>query len=73
MKCGVCGGELGKATTDLPFKVNENTIVIVKDLPVLQCPNCPEYLIDDEILRWVDEVLAKVEGGTELEIVRYAA
>ena len=73
MKCGVCGGEPKAATTDLPFKINENTIVIVKGLPVLQCTNCPEYLIDDEILRWVDEVLAKVEGGTELEIVRYAA
>jgi hypothetical protein len=45
----------------------------VKNLPVLQCVNCPEYLIEDEILRWVDEVLAKVDGGTELEIVRYAA
>ncbi len=73
MKCGVCGGELKKATTDLPFKLDVNTIVIMKDLPVLQCANCPEYLIEDEILSWVDEVLAKVEGGTELEIVRYAA
>jgi len=60
------------ASTDLPFKINEDTIVIVKGLPVLQCTNCLEYLIEDEILRWVDEVLAKVEGGTELEIVRYA-
>lgn len=73
MKCGMCGGELKKATTDLPFKLDANTIVIMKDLPVLQCANCPEYLIEDGILRWVDEVLAKVEGGTELEIVRYAA
>jgi YgiT-type zinc finger domain-containing protein len=73
MKCGTCGGELETATTDLPFKINENTIVILKGLPVLQCTNCPEYLIDDEIIRWVDEVLAKVEGGTELEIIRYAA
>lgn len=73
MKCGVCGGELKTATTDLPFKVNENTIVIVKGLPVLQCTNCTEYLMDDEIFRWVDEVLAKVDAGTELEIVRYAA
>lgn len=73
MKCGVCGGELKTASTDLPFKISEDTIVIVKGLPVIQCTNCPEYLIEDKILRWVDEVLAKVEGGTELEIVRYAA
>jgi len=70
MKCTVCGGELRNATTDLPFKVNDNTIVIVKGLPVIQCANCPEYLIDDEVLRQVDLLLAKVAGGTELEIVR---
>ena len=73
MKCAVCGGELRTATTDLPFKVNDATIVIVKGLPVLQCATCPEYLIEDDVLRRVDEILAKVEGGTELEIVRYAA
>ena len=73
MKCGVCGGELNKVKTDLPFKLDANAIVIMKDLPVLQCANCPEYLIEDDILRWVDEVLAKGERGTELEIVRYAA
>jgi len=73
MKCSVCGGELSAATTDLPFKINENTIVIVKSLPILQCANCPEYVIDDKVLNWIDEILAKIEGGTELEIVRYAA
>jgi hypothetical protein len=30
MKCGVCGGELKTASTDLPFKISEDTIVIVK-------------------------------------------
>jgi YgiT-type zinc finger domain-containing protein len=70
---GFCNVGVKTASTDLPFKINEDTIVIVKGLPVLQCTNCLEYLIEDEILRWVDEVLAKVEGGTELEIVRYAA
>ena len=73
MKCGVCGGLLSAATTDLPFKINENTIVIVKALPILQCANCPEYVIDDKVLSWIDKILAKVEGDKELEIFRYAA
>jgi hypothetical protein len=30
-------------------------------------------LIEDEVLRRVDEILARVDGGTELEIIRYAA
>ena len=73
MKCAVCGGELRTGTTDLPFKVSDTSIVILKGLPVVQCVRCPEYLMEDAVLRRVDEILAKVEGGTELEIVRYAA
>ncbi len=73
MKCTVCGGELNRTMTDLPFKIGESSIVILKGLPVLQCAKCPEYLMEDEVLRRVDEILAKVESGTELEIVRYAA
>jgi len=73
MKCAVCGANLKPAKTDLPFKVSDTAIVIVKALPVLQCVKCPEYLIEDAVLRRVDEILARVDGGTELEIIRYAA
>ena len=73
MKCAVCGGELRTRTTDLPFKIGDTSIVILKGLPVIQCARCPEYLIEDEVLRRVDDILARVEGRTELEIVRYAA
>ncbi|MBW8876281.1 MAG: YgiT-type zinc finger protein, partial [Acidobacteria bacterium] len=30
MKCPVCGSGMVRAQTDLPFKVGETTIVIVK-------------------------------------------
>ena len=73
MKCALCGGEMSLTVTDLPFKVSDTSIVILKGLPVLQCARCPEYLIEDEVLRRVNDILAKVEGGTELEIIRYAA
>jgi YgiT-type zinc finger domain-containing protein len=73
MKCVKCGGELKRVITNLPFKVSDTAIVIIKDLPVVQCGTCPEYLIEDEVLCRVDKILARVEGGTELEIVRYAA
>lgn len=69
----MCGAELEASTADLPFKVDDTTIVIVKGLPVVQCGRCPEDLIDDEALGRVDEIVAKVEGGAELEIVRYHA
>lgn len=73
MRCTVCGADLRTTNTDLPFKVSDTAIVILKSLPVVQCVKCPEYLIEDEVLRRVDEILMRVDGGTELEIIRYAA
>jgi hypothetical protein len=34
---------------------------------------CPEYLIEDAVLRRVDDILARVDSGAKLEIIRYAA
>ncbi len=73
MKCGVCGADLKPVTTDLPFKTSDHTIVILKDVPVLQCGNCGEYLLEDSVMRRVDEILATVAGEAELEVIRYAA
>jgi YgiT-type zinc finger domain-containing protein len=73
MKCRVCGGMMGFVTTNLPFKIRENTIVILRELPVLQCGNCGEYLLDDPVMKRVEEILEKVDTSAELEIVRYAA
>jgi YgiT-type zinc finger domain-containing protein len=59
--------------TDLPFKIRETTIVVLKNLPVLQCTNCPEYLIEDEVLGQVDRILGAVHAGAEVEVIPYAA
>jgi YgiT-type zinc finger domain-containing protein len=59
--------------TDLPFKVSEATIVILKGLPVLQCDNCSEYLLDDLVMSRVEEILRNADAAAELEIIRYAA
>jgi hypothetical protein len=53
--------------------VSEQTIVILKDLPVLQCENCTQYLLEDRVLSRVDAILASIDRAAELEIVRYAA
>jgi YgiT-type zinc finger domain-containing protein len=73
MKCAVCGVEVKTTTTDLQFKVGNTTIVILKGIPVIQCASCPEYLIQDEVLRRADEILANVEDDAALETARYAA
>ena len=60
-------------TTDLPFKVTERTIVILKSLPISQCQRCSEYLMEDPVFARVEQLLAKVDTSAELEIIPFAA
>jgi YgiT-type zinc finger domain-containing protein len=73
MTCHICGGKLERLITNLPFKVDDNSIVIIKDLPVLQCRNCSEYLIEDAVMERIDAILSHVDTVAELEILRYVA
>ena len=73
MKCHNCGATLEPVTTDLPFKLSKHAIVVIRDLPVLQCGACPEYLLEDPVMSRVDAILAGVADGAELEVVRFAA
>lgn len=73
MKCHVCGSNLLPIVTDLPFKVSEQTIVIIKGLPVLQCENCREFMIEDAVMERVEALLAETGTTAELEVIRFAA
>ena len=59
--------------TDLPFKVSSRTILVMKDLPVLQCGSCGEYLLDDPVMYRVESIIEKVDTAAELEVAKYAA
>ncbi len=37
MICHVCEAEMSRIITDLPFKLRDTGIVVVKDIPVRQC------------------------------------
>lgn len=73
MKCRICGGAMREVVTDLPLKLNQKSIIIFKELPVLQCENCSEYLIEDAVMDRVEATIDGVDKEAELEIIRYAA
>jgi YgiT-type zinc finger domain-containing protein len=72
MICHDCGGKLEKLITNLPFKVNHDSIAIVKGLPDLQCRNCNEYMIEDEVMQNIDSILNRIDKTAELEVLSYA-
>jgi YgiT-type zinc finger domain-containing protein len=59
--------------SDLPFKIADHSIIVVKDLPVLQCANCPEYLLEDAVMERVDVILAQAHSNADVEVVGFAA
>lgn len=73
MTCQFCGGQMKNTTTNLPFKIADKSIVILKDLPVIECTNCREYLIEDSVMAKIDQILKKVDKTAELEIISFAA
>ncbi|MBI3247426.1 MAG: YgiT-type zinc finger protein [Deltaproteobacteria bacterium] len=73
MRCTVCGARMSPVVTDLPFKLAEERIVILKQLPVLQCEACHEYLVEDAVMGRIDTMLARTDSTAELEVLRYAA
>jgi len=73
MKCHVCGSEMKKEESDMPFKVSRHKVVILKDLPVFQCGGCGEFLIADPVMAEVETLLEKSSPEAELDVLRYAA
>ena len=73
MNCRVCGGLMEERITDLPFKVSDTSIVIVKGLPASQCRQCHDVELDHPVMTTVERMLDAVDRGAELEVIRYAA
>jgi YgiT-type zinc finger domain-containing protein len=73
MVCCKCGNEMVKRKTDLPFKLADQEIVVVKDVPVFICSSCGEILIEDEVMKKLEIIFTETKGHRELEVVRYAA
>lgn len=71
MKCHDCGAPLKRMMTDLPFKKRAESIVILKKMPVLQCENCSQFLIEDATMARVDELLKGIDRAAELEILSF--
>jgi YgiT-type zinc finger domain-containing protein len=73
MRCRACGGLLEPRVTDLPFKLADTTIVVLKALPVLECPQCGDTELDQATMSRVDQLLHAVDRSAELEVIQYAA
>jgi hypothetical protein len=45
----------------------------MKNLPLCQCESCTEYLLEDSVLKRVEEIIENVDNAAEIEVIKYAA
>ena len=60
-----------RRTLDLPFRLGDSAIMIVKSLPALECDQCGDTELENQVMTQVDRLLAKDEPPSE--VVRFAA
>ena len=73
MICHVCGAKMSQVITDLPFKLRDTGIVVIKGLPVIQCESCREYLLEDTVMEQIEGILNHAGKSIEFEVVKFAA
>jgi YgiT-type zinc finger domain-containing protein len=58
--------------TNLPYEIDGEKIIVVKNVPALVCDQCGEAFVEINILRRVEKILAKAAGdGLVMGFVEY--
>lgn len=73
MKCTRCGAAMEARKTDLPFKVSDTIIIVIRAVPVIECRSCTEYLIRDNDMQRIEEILRRTTSEAELAVIQFAA
>ena len=75
MTCPKCGGtQIEEQVTDLPFKLDAQKILVVKQVPANVCDSCGEIMLPDAVMEQIDRIIDQLQGlDSELEVVKFAA
>jgi YgiT-type zinc finger domain-containing protein len=73
MKCHVCGTPMKPVVTDLPFRIDRLVVIILRELPLLECGKCSAYALEEMVMERVHEIVQSLASPCHLDGVRYAA
>lgn len=73
MKCHVCGTSMTPVISDLPFRVNWSVMIILRDLPLMQCTECNANAPEETVMKRVHEIVEKLRSPSHLDTVLYGA
>lgn len=72
MTCFFCKDNMIETTTT-HFVDLKNCIVIVKNVPCLECPQCGEVIYTDDVAERLDNIVKSVSAFmTEIAVIEYS-
>jgi YgiT-type zinc finger domain-containing protein len=73
MKCHVCETPMTRVVGDLPFRVTRSVVIILRDLPLMECSECSAYAFEERVMERVHEIVQRLRSPSHLDTVLYAA
>jgi hypothetical protein len=73
MKCHVCGTSMTRVVSELPFRVNRSVMIILRDLPLMECTEYGAYAFEQKVMERVHEIVERLDSPSHLDAVLYAA
>lgn len=72
MICPTCAGEMKSGKTNVPFELDGDKLIVVKDVPALVCLQCGDTFIEAPVLGVVEKLVDSAEkDGLVLGFVLY--
>lgn len=68
----MCKGRMLKGTTNLPYELDLQRVIVIKDVPALVCDQCGESFVELETTKQVEKIIHNAQrDGMTLGFVSY--
>jgi hypothetical protein len=61
-----------RVVSELPFRVNRSVMIILRDLPLLECTECGAHAFEEKVMETVHEIVDRLHSPSHLDAVLYA-
>ncbi|MFQ5853446.1 MAG: type II toxin-antitoxin system MqsA family antitoxin [Candidatus Binatia bacterium] len=70
-QCPICGGNLKEELITHEERDESGTLYIFENVPALVCEECGDYLLTDEVVKRLDQLIQKNEPVRTVETLVY--
>lgn len=73
MKCPMCRGVMQTGRTNMPVEIDNERVVVIRDVPAQVCRQCGEVFISLKTTKKVEKIIAAAkQDGMTLGFVSYS-